>query len=62
MKIDETKVEHIEDDIEIKLLYKNIIVYIHASNVMKLVQLLQLKDCWQAMKLLTDKTQRSRNQ
>ncbi|XP_065942405.1 uncharacterized protein [Magallana gigas] len=52
--IDQTKVEHVEDDIEKKLLCENKIAYIHASKVTKLVPLLIPKDCWQAMKILTD--------
>nr|XP_034299375.1 uncharacterized protein LOC105334630 isoform X2 [Crassostrea gigas] len=52
--IDQAKVEHVEDDIEKKLLCENKIAYIHASKVTKLVPLLIPKDCWQAMKILTD--------
>lgn len=37
-----------------KLLCENKIAYIHASKVTKLVPLLIPKDCWQAMKILTD--------
>ncbi|XP_061193714.1 uncharacterized protein LOC133201942 [Saccostrea echinata] len=52
--IDQEKVEHVEDDIEKKLLCENKIAYIHASKVSKLVPLLIPKDCWQPMKILTD--------
>ncbi|XP_078310702.1 uncharacterized protein LOC111109026 isoform X10 [Crassostrea virginica] len=52
--IDPCKVEDIKDEIEKKLLCETKIAYIHASKVAKLVPLLIPKDCWQAIKVLTD--------
>lgn len=47
-------VEHVEDDVERKLLFENEIAYKHVSYVTKLVPLLIRKDCWQAREFLTD--------
>jgi hypothetical protein len=52
--IDPVRIDHVEDDIEKKLLCETKIAYIHASKVTKLVPLLIPQDCWQAMKILTD--------